>query len=103
QMKNFFMKPKIAFPTLLTAAILGALAGVLNIQGTPYSAGVGLSGHVGPLNYINLAADGWTVENDVSMPGTCLILPLVLNLGFLYIFSRKFNIIRSKDYKLDFE
>src|SRR5690625_4142867 len=103
QMKNFFMKPKIAFPMLITAAILGALAGVLNIQGTPYSAGFGLSGLVGPLNYINLAPGGWTVENILIMTSAFLILPVVLNLGFLYIFSKKFNIIRSKDYKLDFE
>lgn len=103
QMKNFFMKPKIAFPMLITAAILGALAGVLNIQGTPYSAGFGLSGLVGPLNYINLAPGGWTVENVITMTSTFLILPIVLNLGLLYIFSKKFNMIRSKDYKLDFE
>ena len=49
------MKPKIVIPMLITAAILGGLAGVLNIQGTPISAGFGLSGLIGPLNYINLS------------------------------------------------
>ena len=57
-MRNFFMKPIIAVPMLITGAIVGVLAGVLNIQGTPYSAGFGLSGLVGSLNYINLA-DRW--------------------------------------------
>lgn len=103
QMKNFFMKPKIAFPMLITAAILGAVAGLLNIQGTPYSAGFGLSGLVGPLNYINMADGGWTFQNISIMLSTFIILPIVLNIGLLYIFSRKFNMIKSKDYKLDFE
>lgn len=103
QMKNFFMKPKIAFPMLITAAILGALAGVLNIQGTPYSAGFGLSGLVGPLNYINLAEGGWTLKNITIMLSTFLILPIILNIGLIYVFSRKLKLIKANDYKLDFE
>ncbi|MDQ0221197.1 PTS sugar transporter subunit IIC [Peribacillus cavernae] len=103
QMRNFFMKPKIAFPMLITAAILGALAGLLNIQGTPYSAGFGLSGLVGPLNYINLAEGGWTAKNVSIMLSTFLILPIVLNLGLIYIFSRKLKMIKAEDYKLNFD
>ncbi|MEI4769075.1 PTS sugar transporter subunit IIC [Psychrobacillus sp. FJAT-51614] len=103
QMKNFFMKPQIAFPMIITAAILGGLAGVLNIQGTPYSAGFGLSGLVGPLNYINLADGGWTIENITIMLSTFLVLPIVLNIGLIYVFSRKLKMIKANDYKLDFE
>lgn len=103
QMKNFFMKPTIAIPMVITAGILGALAGVFNIQGTPYSAGFGLSGLVGPLNYINLTDDGWTLQNIFMMVSIFVILPVILNCSLLYVFSRKFNMIRSKDYKLDFE
>ncbi|MGE8077401.1 PTS transporter subunit IIC [Peribacillus loiseleuriae] len=103
QMRNFFMKPKIAFPMLITAAILGALAGLLNIQGTPYSAGFGLSGLVGPLNYINLAEGGWTSKNVSIMLSTFFILPIVLNLGLIYLFSRKLKMIKADDYKLHFD
>ncbi|MEJ8766780.1 PTS sugar transporter subunit IIC [Oceanobacillus sp. HCA-5259] len=103
QMRNFIMKPKIAFPMLITAAFLGGLAGVLNIQGTPYSAGFGLSGLVGPLNYINLAEGGWTLNNITIMLGTFLILPIILNLGLIYVFSRKLKMIKADDYKLNFE
>lgn len=103
QMRNFFMKPSIAFPMLITAAILGGLAGVLNVQGTPYSAGFGLSGLVGPLNYIHLAEGGWTVTNIAIMLGMFLILPLVLNLFFIYVFKKKLKIVKDEDYKLDFE
>ncbi|QUW21365.1 PTS sugar transporter subunit IIC [Sporosarcina sp. Marseille-Q4063] len=103
QMKNFLMKPNIALPMLITAAVLGGLAGVLNIQGTPYSAGFGLSGLVGPLNYINLAEGGWSQKNISIMLSTFLILPIVLNLGLIYIFSRNLKLIKAGDYKLDFE
>ncbi|HLR51305.1 MAG TPA: PTS sugar transporter subunit IIC [Candidatus Avamphibacillus sp.] len=78
------------------------LAGALNIQGTPYSAGFGLSELVGPLNYINLTDDGWTI-NIFVMVSTSVILPVLLNGSLLYVFSRKFKMIRSKDYKLDLE
>ncbi|MBK5443681.1 PTS transporter subunit IIC [Peribacillus sp. TH24] len=103
QMRNFFMKPKIAFPMLITAAILGALAGLLNIQGTPYSAGFGLSGLVGPLNYMKLAEGGWAVENVAIMLSTFFILPIALNLGLIYIFSKKLKLIKAEDYKLHFD
>ena len=103
QMRNFFMKPSIAFPMLITAAILGALAGILNIQGTPYSAGFGLSGLVGPLNYINLAAGGWTLENVAIMLSVFFIIPIVLNVALIHIFSKKLKMIEAKDYKLHFD
>lgn len=103
QMRNFFMRPRIAAPMLITAAILGALAGVLNIQGTPYSAGFGLSGLVGPLNYINLAEGSWNAQNITIMLTTFFALPVILNGFFIYLFSYKFNHIKHEDYKLDFD
>ncbi|MBX0314740.1 PTS transporter subunit IIC [Planococcus glaciei] len=103
QMKNFLMKPKIAIPMLITAAVLGALAGVLNIQGTPYSAGFGLSGLVGPLNYMNLAEGGWNARNVTVMLSTFLVLPILLNIGLIYVFSRKLKMIKPEDYKLNFD
>ncbi|PYF04317.1 PTS transporter subunit IIC [Ureibacillus chungkukjangi] len=103
QMRNFFMKPTIAIPMLITAAILGGLAGVFNVQGTPYSAGFGLSGLVGPLNYINLAEGGWTSSNIAIMLSLFFFLPLILNLIFIYVFKKKLKVIKDEDYKLDFE
>ena len=103
QMRNFFMKPKIAIPMLITAAILGALAGMLNIQGTPYSAGFGLSGLVGPLNYMKLAEGGWIGSNITTMVVIFFILPIVLNLIMIYVFSKKLKWIKAEDYTLHFE
>ena len=103
QMRNFFMKPKIAIPMLITATILGALAGMLNIQGTPYSAGFGLSGLVGPLNYMKLAEGGWIGSNITTMVVIFFILPIVLNLMMIYVFSKKLKWIKAEDYTLHFE
>lgn len=103
QMRNFFMKPRIAFPMILTAAILGAMAGILNIQGTPMSAGFGLSGLVGPLNFINLTSDGWTLTNSLILIGIFFVLPIILNLIFLRIFQNRLKWIRPEDYKITIE
>lgn len=103
QMRNFFMKPKIAFPMLITAAILGALAGILNIQGTSMSAGFGLSGLIGPLNYINLTTDGWTTSNITVMIAMFFVIPTVLNVVLLRIFSTNLKMIKSEDYKIHIE
>ncbi len=103
QMRNFFMKPKMAFPMLITAAILGGLAGIFNIQGTPMSAGFGLSGLIGPLNYINLTADGWSTTNITIMVTMFFILPILLNVVLLRLFEHKFKIIEANDYKISIE
>ena len=103
QMGNFLMKPKIVIPMVITAAILGALSGIFHIQGTPYSAGFGLSGLVGPMNYMRLASGGWTGKNISIMISTFFIIPILLNLLLIYIFSRKLKMIKSEDYKLNFE
>jgi uncharacterized membrane protein len=97
------MKPTIIIPMLITAAFLGALAGYFNIQGTPYSAGFGLSGLVGPLNFIHLADGGWTTENILIMISTFFILPIILNVVLIYLFSKKLKMIKAEDYKLHFE
>ncbi|MBK3493659.1 PTS transporter subunit IIC [Viridibacillus sp. YIM B01967] len=103
QMRNFFMKPSIALPMMITAAILGALAGVVEVTGTPISAGFGLAGLVGPLNYINLAEGGWNLHNITVMLGMFFVLPIILNIMLLRLFERKFKLITAEDYKVHIE
>lgn len=103
QMRNFFMKPRMALPMVLTAAILGAGAGLLNIQGTPMSAGFGLSGLVGPLNFINLTSDGWVTTNIVIMIALFFILPILLNIVFIRIFQYRLKWTKADDYKITIE
>lgn len=101
QMRNFFMKPKIALPMILTAGILGGLGGVLQIEGTPYSAGFGLAGFVGPLKYLNLA--GWDMQSVVIAATLFIALPIIFNLLFIKIFEHKFKMIKPEDYKVNYE
>lgn len=103
QMRNFFMKPRIAFPMMITAAILGALAGIFNVQGTPMSAGFGLSGLVGPLNFIKLADGGWSFINTTIMLMLFLIVPIILNWILLRIFEKNLGMIKAEDYKITIE
>lgn len=103
QMRNFFMKPKMVTPMLITAAILGALAGMLNIQGTPMSAGFGLSGLVGPLNHMNLVEGGWSVRNTLTMLLTFFAIPFLLNYVLIKLFTKKVRLIQPTDYKIDIQ
>lgn len=103
QMGNFILKPKIVIPMVITAAILGALSGILNIQGTPYSAGFGLSGLVGPMNYMRLADGGWNGVNIMIMISTFFVIPIIVNTLLIYLFSKKLKMIKSEDYKLNFD
>ena len=100
QMRNFFMKPTIALPMILTAAILGALGGLFEIVGTPYSAGFGLGGFVGPLKYLDLV--GWNFTSITLALTLFIALPIILNLVFIKVFSKKLGWIKSDDYRVNY-
>lgn len=99
-MANVLAKPKILLPMICTSAVLGVLAALLNIQGTPASAGFGFSGLVGPINALNLAADGWTVGNIVIVILVFVVVPIVLNILFIYLFEKVVQWIQPEDYQL---
>ena len=87
-MANVLAKPIILLPMLCSAAVLGVLTALFNIQGTPQSAGFGLSGLIGPINALNLAEGGWSVTN-MNYRDTylccCTISPkFLLQLSFYY-------------------
>jgi uncharacterized protein len=103
QMRNFFMKPKMVTPMIITAAVLGALAGIFNIQGTPMSAGFGLSGLVGPLNHMNLVEGGWSFTNMLVMFVIFFVVPFALNYVLIKLFSTKVKMIKAEDYKIDIQ
>lgn len=100
QMRNFFMKPTIAFPMIISAAIMGALGGYFHIEGTPYSAGFGLGGFVGPLKYLDIV--GWNFSSVTLAIALFIGAPIILNVIFIKIFSIKLKWIKSDDYKVDY-
>ncbi|MUV38159.1 hypothetical protein JNUCC1_01990 [Lentibacillus sp. JNUCC-1] len=102
-MPNVFAKPKILLPVICNAACLGVLAALLNIQGTPQSAGFGFSGLVGPVNHLNLADGGWSAGNILITILVFVVAPIVLGFFFNYLFTKVWPIIKPEDYKLDVE
>ncbi|RMI52708.1 PTS transporter subunit IIC [Streptococcus iniae] len=100
-MANVLSKPKIMLPMIASSAVLGILAAVFNIQGTPASAGFGISGLIGPINALNLAQGGWSMMNILIVLLTFVLAPILLNLVFNYLFIKVFKLIDPVDYKLD--
>lgn len=99
-MPNVFKNPKILIPVMSSAALGGALAPIFNIQGTPYSAGFGISGLVGPVNNLNLAPGGWTLMNILTTILVFIIGPVVFGLIFRYVYTKLIPIVSEEDYHL---
>lgn len=103
QMANVLKKPLTMVPILCNAAILGALAGMLNIPGTPMSAGFGISGLIGPINALNLMEGGYSVANIAIVAAVFVVIPVILSIVFNYIFTKKVKLVTEEDYKVDFK
>lgn len=103
QMANFIRNPLMILPVMCSAAILGALAGMLGVQGTPFSAGFGMSGLIGPINALHLMSGGWTLFNMTFVLGLFIVLPVILCLLFHLLFRRFRPWMSAEPYRLDFE
>lgn len=86
-MPNLIRHPIMMLPIVCTAAVSGLVGGLLNIKGTPDSAGFGLIGLVGPIKSLNLL--------DMNMASGLLvvviayaIVPLVSALFFNFLFMK---------------
>lgn len=101
QMANLVKQPKIILPVLCNAAILGALAGILQIEGTPMSAGFGFSGLVGPLNYLNIV--GFSTQTIITTTFIFLILPISLGVIFKFLFINFGKVIKEEDYLIELD
>ena len=108
----FIGSPKMALPVVVrnfktfvpiaaNAALMGFWGYFLNIQGTPMSAGFGVSGLVGPLNHINLAKGGFDPANIFVALLAFIVVPILLAFLFKYIFTRLIPIVSEEDYQLD--
>ncbi|QBO36212.1 PTS sugar transporter subunit IIC [Periweissella cryptocerci] len=98
QMANMMRNPKLFIPTTLGAAIMGAIAAMLDIKGTPFSAGFGFSGLIGPITAYQATAQSAGMVSKVLL--VFVILPLLLAIGLNYIFSQRGTLIAPTDLKL---
>lgn len=101
QMANMMKKPKIMLPIILNAAVCGATAGLLQIVGTPASAGFGISGLIGPLNHLNIA--GYSTQQILLTLLGFVVIPVVMSFVSTFIFENKLNIVSHEDYKITFK
>jgi uncharacterized membrane protein len=100
QMANFAKNPKMIIPVLVSAGINGAFAGIFSIQGSPLSAGFGISGLIGPLNHLGLA--GYNITNVLITVLVFVVLPIATGFLTKYLFISKMQLVSEEDYKIDF-
>lgn len=97
-MPNIISHPKLLLPICLNAGIMGLLASVFYIQGTPLSAGFGLSGLVGPVNHLNIV--GWTAGNGLVTVLLFVVAPIVLGFASDYLFVTRLGWIDPENYRI---
>ncbi|MDR3189919.1 MAG: PTS sugar transporter subunit IIC [Lactobacillaceae bacterium] len=98
QMANMLTRPKLFIPTSIGAAIMGVISTSLNMKGTPFSAGFGFSGLIGPLTAFNLSDK--QLGAIISVLLVYVILPVILALSLKWLFMNKLNLIKSEELKL---
>ncbi|AGZ25662.1 PTS sugar transporter subunit IIC [Staphylococcus pasteuri] len=86
-MPNTIRHPIIFLPVTCTAAVSGLVGGLLNIKGTPDSAGFGLIGLVGPIKSLNLL--GTSMGSGLLLIAiTYVIVPIISAIFFNYLFVK---------------
>nr|WP_283163426.1 PTS sugar transporter subunit IIC [Sporolactobacillus mangiferae] len=91
-------KPIILVPVVLNAAVLGILAVIFQIKGTPISAGFGFSGLVGPVNAIRFMPGGATAVNMLIILFVFIILPFLFGWFFEWLCRTKLHLYTREDY-----
>lgn len=99
-MPNFFKQLKISIPLIFTAGILGALGVLLNIQGTPGSAGFGFAGLVGPIVAYGYLENN-PIVNIIVLVLIYAVIPIIVSLLAHYLCTKVFKILDYSDYKIE--
>ncbi|MCT0015037.1 PTS sugar transporter subunit IIC [Weissella confusa] len=66
QMANMLRKPLLFIPVMIAAGIAGGVATLLSIKGTPFSAGFGASGLIGPLTALQASDSAYIIVPVIS-------------------------------------
>lgn len=93
--------PKTMLPILCNAVVMGILAAVFHIEGTPFSAGFGFSGLVGPVAALDLSQSGWTMMNVLFTFSLFSIVPTAFAYVFNYLFTNVLHVVKPEFYKLE--
>lgn len=93
QMANMLRKPLLFIPVMIAAGIAGGVATLLSIKGTPFSAGFGASGLIGPLTALQ-ASDGPYIW--LRLLGSYIIAPVISAWLMNLIFVKKTSLIQPE-------
>ncbi|WP_338594402.1 PTS sugar transporter subunit IIC [Staphylococcus haemolyticus] len=97
-MPTLIRHPMMMLPIVCTAGVSGFVGGLLNIKGTPDSAGFGLIGLVGPIKSLNLLEMG-TTSGLLIIAIVYIIVPLISALFFHYLFVKVLKIYDPNIFK----
>ena len=73
------------------------------MQGTPISAGFGISGLVGPLAALNAEGWGWSVRNILVVVFVYAVVPCVSAYFAVKLFDKKLGMTNQDMYALKFD
>ena len=90
QMANMLRKPLLFIPVMIAAGIAGGVATLLSIKGTPFSAGFGASGLIGPLTALQ-ASDSAYIW--LRLLGAYIIAPVISAWLMNVIFVKKTKLV----------
>ncbi|MEG0364416.1 MAG: PTS sugar transporter subunit IIC, partial [Erysipelotrichales bacterium] len=99
QMANFIKRPIMFIPSLFSAFLCGIISYLFAIQGTPISAGFGISGLIGPLAH--LSSEGFTSFNLFIVLIAFVILPIIISISSMYLFRNILKLVKPEDYKIN--
>ncbi|WP_373891899.1 PTS sugar transporter subunit IIC [Weissella confusa] len=98
QMANMLRKPLLFISVMIAAGITGGVATLLSIKGTPFSAGFGASGLIGPLTALQ-ASDGAYIW--LRLLGAYIIAPVISAWLMNVFFVKKTSLIQpERDLKI---
>lgn len=104
-MPAIFKKPVMILAFMATAAISAIPVALLNVQGTPTSAGFGWIGMVSPIqSMLAQGADTFFITNVVGVvPGLIVwfVIPVVVGLAVNYLFVNVLHLYSPEDFKQD--
>lgn len=99
QMANFIKSPSMLVPALISGAISALSVPIFNLQGTPMSAGFGISGLVGPLGHLEIA--GFNTQNYLISLIAFIIIPTIVSFISVYLFRNKLKFVKDEQYALN--
>ncbi|MEJ4113385.1 PTS sugar transporter subunit IIC [Corynebacterium kroppenstedtii] len=103
QVANMLRRPVALLPVVVSCAISGVVAGIFRVQGTPISAGFGVSGLVGPLAALNADGWGWSVGNVAIIAVVYIVVPCLSGYLAVKLFDKKLGLTNESMYALNID